>query len=86
VELAGQGRGEIETEAVHVHVEHPVPQAVHDELQHVRMADVQAVAGAGVVEVVGGIVGREAVVRRVVDARRRAYANGVRPGNTLPLR
>src|SRR5436305_2763119 len=32
VELAGQGGGEVEAEAVHVHVEHPVAQRVHDEL------------------------------------------------------
>ena len=36
VELAGQGRGEVEPEAVDVHLGDPVAQRVHDQLQHVR--------------------------------------------------
>ena len=56
VQLARQRRREIETEAVHVHVEHPVAQAVHDQLQHVRVHHVQRVAGARVVHVVAAVV------------------------------
>ena len=41
VELAGQRRGEVEAEAVDVHLADPVAQAVHDQLQHVRVAHVQ---------------------------------------------
>ena len=52
VELAGQRGGEVEAEPVDVHLGHPVAQRVHDQLQHVRVAHVQAVAGAGVVDVV----------------------------------
>ena len=37
VELAGQRAGQIEAEPVDVHLEHPVAQAVHDELQHLRL-------------------------------------------------
>ena len=44
VQLAGQRRGEVEAEPVDVHLGHPVAQAVHDQLQHVRVAHVQAVA------------------------------------------
>ena len=64
VELAGEGGGEVEAEAVDVHLGHPVAQAVHDQLQHVRVAHVEAVAGAGVVEVEAPVVVDEPVVRR----------------------
>ena len=37
VQLAGQRAGQIEAEAVDVHLQHPVAQAVHDELQHARV-------------------------------------------------
>ncbi len=68
VELAGQRRGEVEAEAVDVHLGHPVPQRVHDQLQRVGLADVQRVPGAGVVHVVLRLVLDEAVVGLVVDA------------------
>jgi hypothetical protein len=34
IECAGEGGREIEAEAVHMHVLDPVPQRVHDQLQH----------------------------------------------------
>ena len=68
VELAGEGGREVEPEAVDVHLEHPVPQRVHDELQRVRVAHVHAVAGAGVVGVVPLVVGLQLVIGLVVDA------------------
>ncbi len=71
VELAREGRRQVEAEPVHVHLEHPVPQRIHDELQRVRIADVQAVAGARVVGVVPLVVILEPVVRLVVDAAHR---------------
>ena len=71
VQFARQGRGQIEAEAIHVHFQHPVAQAVHDQLQHARMLHVQRVAGAGVVHVVARIVGNQAVVGAVVDALQR---------------
>jgi hypothetical protein len=68
VELAGQGGGEVEPEAVDVHLGHPVTEGVHDELEHVRATHEQAVARAGrVVVVLLGVVD-EPVVRSVVDA------------------
>ncbi len=73
VQLARQRRRQVEAEAVDVHLEHPVAQAVHDELQHVRVPHVQRVAGAGVVHVVAALVGDEPVVRRVVDALERQH-------------
>ena len=68
VQLARQRRRQIEAEAVDVHLGDPVAQAVHDELQHLRMAHVQAVAGAGVVHVVARLVGHQPVVGGIVDA------------------
>ena len=35
-QFAGQGAGQIEAEAVDVHLDDPVAQAVHDQLQHAR--------------------------------------------------
>ncbi len=52
VELARQRRGEVEAEAVDVHLGDPVAQRVHDQLQRVRVADVEGVPRARVVHVV----------------------------------
>ena len=37
MELAGQGGGQVEAEAIDVHLGHPVAQRVHDQLQHLRV-------------------------------------------------
>src|SRR3546814_3308756 len=47
VELAGQGRRQVEAEPVDVHLGDPVPQRVHDQLQRVGVSHVEAVTGAG---------------------------------------
>ena len=39
-QLAGQRRRQVEAEPVHVHLGDPVPQAVDDQLQHVRVSHV----------------------------------------------
>ena len=67
-QLARQRRGQVEAEAVDVHLLDPVAQAVHDELERARMGHVQRVAAAGVVHVVAAGLGRQPVVRGVVDA------------------
>src|SRR5690606_37342951 len=51
VQFAGQCGGEVEAEAVHVHLGDPVAQRIHDQLEDVRRTHEQAVAGAGGVEV-----------------------------------
>ena len=71
VGLARQDGREVEAEAVDAHLGRPVAQAVGDHLQHARMAEVDRVAGAGVVDVVAPVVGREPVVGGVVDALER---------------
>jgi hypothetical protein len=68
VQLARERRREIEPEAVDVHLGDPVAKAVHQQLEHLRVPHVEAVAGARGVEVVHRIVGHEAVVGEVVDA------------------
>ena len=73
VELPGQGGGQVEAEPVDVHLGHPVAQRVHDQLQAVRVADVEAVPGAGGVVVEARVVGHEAVVGGVVDALERQH-------------
>ena len=52
-----QHRRKVEAETVHVHIGHPVAQAVHDQGHGAGVKDVQAVARTGEVEVVAGIVG-----------------------------
>jgi hypothetical protein len=66
VKLAGQGRGQVEPEPVHVHLLDPVAQAVHDELERSWMGHVQRVPTAGVVHVVARIVGHQPVVAGIV--------------------
>ena len=68
VELAGQRGGQVEAEAIDVHLRHPVAQRVHDQLQHLRVDGIEGVAGAGVIHVEARVVGDEAVVAGVVDA------------------
>ena len=76
VELARERRGQIEPEAVDVHLEHPVAQRVHDQLERVRRPHVERVAGAGVVGV-EALVLLQVVVRLVVDpAERQRRARG----------
>ena len=52
-----------------MHFRHPVAQRVGDELQHVRIAEVERVAAAGVVHIAATRF--EAVIRVVVDAAQR---------------
>ena len=73
VQLARERRREVEAEAVDVHLQDPVAQRVHDQLQHVRVPHVEAVAGAGVVHVVAALSVDEPVVRGVVDALERQH-------------
>src|SRR5260221_9975719 len=65
--LASKRRAQIETEAVDMHVEDPIAQAVHDHLEHARMAQIERIAGAGIVDVTAQ-VGGEPVIGCVVDA------------------
>ena len=65
--LAGQRRGEIESEAVDAHLQQPVAQRVHHHLQGERVGRVDRVAATGGVEVAPRVRGVEPVEGRVVD-------------------
>ncbi len=64
----GERGGEIEAKTVDMHHLHPIAEAVHHHLKHARMLQVEAVAGAGVVDVMARVVGLQPVIGRVVDA------------------
>jgi hypothetical protein len=66
--FAREDRSEIEAETVDVHFLHPVAQAVGHHLDHARMAQVERVPRAGVVDVVALLLRNQSIVRRVVDA------------------
>ena len=76
VQFACEGRRQIEAETVNVHLRDPVAQAIHDELQHLRMAHIQAIARARVVHVIARLVWHQPVVRGIVDAAKTAWAPG----------
>jgi len=62
VAFAGQDGAEVEAEPIHVHLRHPVAQAVHHQLDDARVRQVERVSGAGVVDVIAFLVGQQAVV------------------------
>ena len=68
VVIAAKNGRQVEAKAIHVHFAGPVAQRVGDQLQHAGVAQVQRVAGAGIVDVVTFVVRHQAVVRGVVDA------------------
>ena len=68
VQFAGQRGGEVEPEPVDVHLQDPVAERVHDQLQRVRVPHVQAVAAARVVHVPRLVPVVEPVIGGVVDA------------------
>ena len=67
VELPGQRGGQVEAEAVDVHLRHPVPETVHQELDAPGMRHVERVAASRVVHVVTAILCHQPIVGRVVD-------------------
>ena len=71
MQLTSQCTRQIKPEAVDVHLGDPVPQAVHDQLQHARASHVQRIAAAGEILVIPRRVRLEPVVARVVDSAKR---------------
>ena len=49
--VARKGGGEIEAETIHVHLEHPIAQTVHYQLERARVQEIKGVAGAGEIEI-----------------------------------
>jgi hypothetical protein len=77
LQFARQRRGQIEAEAVDVHLGDPVAQAVHEQLQRMRMHHVERVAAAGEIHVVPRIARHDPVVGEIVDAAERERRAGV---------
>src|SRR5437763_14024032 len=71
MQLARQGCCKIKTEAVDVHFQNPVAQAVHDQLKNARMLHVKRVSRARVVHVVARVLRDKAVIGTVIDALER---------------
>ena len=65
--IAAECRGEIETKTIHVHVIHPVAQAVHHELERARVKKIERVARAGEIQIHARFFRREAIVGLVID-------------------
>ena len=63
----GQGRRQVEAEAVDVHVGDPVAEAVEDEVEDLGVAGVEGVAAAGEVDVAALVARGQPVVGGVVD-------------------
>ena len=63
----GEGGGQVEPEAVHVHLGDPVAQGVHDQLEGLGAGEVHRVPGARVVHVVPLVALDEVVVAGVVQ-------------------
>src|SRR5882724_7985142 len=68
VRPAAEYRRQVEAESIDPHLGCPVSQAVHYHLQDARIAEVQRIARAGIVDVVARVLGLEAIVARVVDS------------------
>ena len=71
--VARQDRREIESESVHMHLRHPVTQAVLDQAAHDRLVGIERVATAGVVGVSRFVLLEDVidVVRQTAIAQRR---------------
>ena len=79
-----QHRRQIEAKAIDMHVADPAAQAVHDQLEHPGLADVQRVAAAAVVFKCSGRLGRVAVIAGIVQpAKAHAGAGAVGLGRVV---
>src|SRR5262249_34784876 len=67
VQVPRQSGSQIEAETIDMHVENPVTQAVHDQLEDLRMTDVKRVSGSRVVHIVALLIRHQAVVSGIVN-------------------
>src|SRR5690606_11956380 len=68
VMLSSKNGGEVEAETVDMHLQHPIPQRIHHQTQYSRIADVDGITAAGVVDVVTRVLALQTVVAEVIDA------------------
>ena len=69
--LTGERRRQVETEAVDVHLGHPIAKRAQYQPQRFGMADVEAVTGARGIEIMTPVALDEPVIRGVVDTFQR---------------
>src|SRR5262245_2333471 len=67
MELPRQCGCQIEAKSIDMHVERPVTQAVHNQLQSMWVCHVQRIAASGVIHIVAAVV-RQTIVRGVIDS------------------
>jgi hypothetical protein len=77
VQRAGQRRGEVEPEAVDVHLGDPVAQRVHEQRQHLRDGGRRGCSRSRCSRCSGPVAAVEPVVAGVVDALERQRRAGV---------
>src|SRR5271154_1798435 len=71
VQFSSQSSGKVKAETIHMHLQNPVSQTIHNQLQNSGMPHVQGIAGAGVILVVARIFGHQAVVGAIVNSLER---------------
>src|ERR1019366_10790517 len=70
IHAAAENGREIEADAVHMHFQHPVAQAIDDEIAHHRVVAIYRIAATAEVHIFAGL-GVEDVVGRIIDAAER---------------
>ena len=68
---ARQDRGEIEAKPIHMHLLHPVAQAIHDHSAHDGVVAVKRIAYPAIVDILGPVVRVQHVVDPIVNAAQR---------------
>ena len=66
--LASQRNRQIEPKAVDVHLLNPIAQAVGNQLERLRLRNVERVARPGEILVVARVIRRQVVISRVVES------------------
>src|SRR5438093_1047544 len=69
--VARERGSEIEAKSVHVHLNHPITQAVHHQLERARMQQVKGIARAGEIHVEPRITQVQPIIGLVINAPER---------------
>src|SRR5690242_3014606 len=80
VQTARECRGEVKAKPIGMHVQHPVAQAVHDQLQGARVQHVQAVASASVIHIEARAIGHQPTTHYTLSFEHRSRASYDRTG------
>src|SRR5215471_16434801 len=66
IEIASQCARHVEAKPVNMHLLDPITQAVHNEIQHLPLTHVEAIAAANVIPIVAQIA-VQTIIRAIVD-------------------